>query len=44
LKLAVERIEAQRQLFRIKVKALNRFAVKFNGLDRAVEAIESIVK
>lgn len=44
LKLAVERIEAQGQLFRIKVEALNRFAVKFNGLDRAVEAIEGIVK
>jgi UDP-N-acetylglucosamine--N-acetylmuramyl-(pentapeptide) pyrophosphoryl-undecaprenol N-acetylglucosamine transferase len=44
LKLAVEKVKAQRQLFKSKVEALNRFAVKFNGLDRAVEVIENLAK
>ena len=44
LKIAIERIEARRQLFKSKVEALNKFAVKFNGLDRAVGVIENLAK
>jgi UDP-N-acetylglucosamine--N-acetylmuramyl-(pentapeptide) pyrophosphoryl-undecaprenol N-acetylglucosamine transferase len=44
LKLAVEKVEAERQRFKSKTEALNRFAVKFNGLDHAVEVIENTVK
>jgi UDP-N-acetylglucosamine--N-acetylmuramyl-(pentapeptide) pyrophosphoryl-undecaprenol N-acetylglucosamine transferase len=44
LKLAVQRIEEQKQLFKSKVETVNRFANKFNGLDRAVEVIESGIK
>lgn len=44
LRLAVQRIEEQKQVFKSKIEALNRFAKKFNGLDRAVEVVESAVK
>ena len=44
LRLAVQRIEEQKQFFKRKVEALNRFANNFKGLDRAVEIIENIVK
>jgi UDP-N-acetylglucosamine--N-acetylmuramyl-(pentapeptide) pyrophosphoryl-undecaprenol N-acetylglucosamine transferase len=44
LGLAVQRIEEQKQLFKSKVEALNRFSNSFKGLDRAVEIIENIVK
>jgi UDP-N-acetylglucosamine--N-acetylmuramyl-(pentapeptide) pyrophosphoryl-undecaprenol N-acetylglucosamine transferase len=44
LELAVQRIEEKKQLFKIKVEALNRFSNSFKGLDRAVEIIENIVK
>jgi hypothetical protein len=44
LRLAVQRIEEQKPLFKSKVEALNRFANKFKGLDRAVEIIENTVK
>jgi uncharacterized protein (TIGR00661 family) len=44
LELAVQRIEEQKQLFKSKVEALNRFSNSFKGLDRAVEIIENIVK
>ncbi len=44
LKLAVRRIEEQKQQFKRKVEALNKFASKCEGLDRAVEVIESSVK
>ena len=44
VKLAVQRIEEQRQQFKRKVEALNRFAGNFKGLDRAAEIIENTVK
>ena len=44
LKLAVQRIEEQKQLFKSKADTVNKFAGKFKGLDRAVEVIESSVK
>jgi hypothetical protein len=44
LKLAVQRIEEQKQLFKSKADTVNRFAGKFKGLDRAVEVIESNLK
>ena len=42
LRLAVKKVEVQKQLFKSKVEALNRFAKRFKGLDRAVEVIENI--
>ena len=42
LRLAVKKVEVQKQLFKSKVEALNRFANRFKGLDRAVEVIENI--
>jgi uncharacterized protein (TIGR00661 family) len=44
LKLAVQRIEEQKQQFKRKVEALNRFAGNFKGSDRAGEIIENTVK
>jgi UDP-N-acetylglucosamine--N-acetylmuramyl-(pentapeptide) pyrophosphoryl-undecaprenol N-acetylglucosamine transferase len=44
LRLAVQRIEENKEFFKRKVEALNRFANKFKGLDRAVEVIENAVK
>jgi UDP-N-acetylglucosamine--N-acetylmuramyl-(pentapeptide) pyrophosphoryl-undecaprenol N-acetylglucosamine transferase len=44
LKRAVQRIEEQKQQFKRKVEALNRFAGNFKGLDRAVEIIENTAK
>jgi uncharacterized protein (TIGR00661 family) len=44
LRLAVQRIEEQKQFFKRKVEMLNRFFNNLNGLDRAVETIENIVK
>jgi len=44
LKLAVQRIEEQKQQVKSRVEALNKFANKLNGLDRAVEVVESAVK
>jgi uncharacterized protein (TIGR00661 family) len=44
LRLAVQRIEEKKQVFKSKVETLNRFSNKFKGLDRAVEIIENIVK
>jgi uncharacterized protein (TIGR00661 family) len=44
LKLAIQRIEEQKQLFKSKADIVNKFAGKFKGLDRAVEVIESSVK
>jgi len=44
LRLAIQRIEEQRQVFKNKVEELNRVANNFKGLDRAVEIIETIVK
>jgi uncharacterized protein (TIGR00661 family) len=43
LRLAVQKIEAQKQFFKSKVEKLNRFSNNFNGLDRAVEIIENTV-
>jgi hypothetical protein len=42
LRMAVKKVEVQKQLFKSKVEALNRFANRFKGLDRAVEVIENI--
>ncbi|MCW4045909.1 MAG: hypothetical protein NWE94_10400 [Candidatus Bathyarchaeota archaeon] len=44
LKLAVQRIEEQRPTFKSKVEELNRFASKFNGLERAVKIIENTAR
>jgi UDP-N-acetylglucosamine--N-acetylmuramyl-(pentapeptide) pyrophosphoryl-undecaprenol N-acetylglucosamine transferase len=44
LKAAVQKIEAKRPRFRKSIMALNTFSSKFNGVGRAVEIIESIVK
>ena len=44
LSAAVQKIEAESQLFRRNIMALNAFSSKFNGVDRAVEIIESIAK
>jgi len=44
LRVAVQKIEEERQFFRRNVMALNEFSNKFKGLDRAVEIIESVVK
>ncbi len=41
---AIQKIEKQRQLFRRNIIALNEFSNKFEGLNRAVEIIESVVK
>jgi uncharacterized protein (TIGR00661 family) len=41
---AVQKIEAESQRFRSSIMALNAFSSKFNGVDRAVEIIESIAK
>jgi uncharacterized protein (TIGR00661 family) len=42
LRLAVQRIEENRELFKSKVEELNRFSSNFKGLDRAVEVIENL--
>jgi uncharacterized protein (TIGR00661 family) len=42
LRVAAQRIVAQRHFFESRVEALNRFSNNFNGLNRAVEIIESI--
>jgi uncharacterized protein (TIGR00661 family) len=44
LRAAVQKIEAESQRFRRNIMALNAFSSKFNGVDRAVEIIESIAK
>ena len=44
LKMAVQRIEEQKQQFKRKVEALNKFAGNFRGLDRAAGIIENTVK
>jgi uncharacterized protein (TIGR00661 family) len=44
LKAAVQKIEAERPRFRRNIMALNAFSSKFNGVNRAVEIIESAVK
>ena len=44
LRLAVQRIEEKKQLFKSNVEMLNRFSNKFKGLGRAVGIIESIGK
>jgi len=44
LKLAIQKIEAQKQRCKSKVEALNTFANKFNGLDHAAEVIENLAK
>jgi UDP-N-acetylglucosamine--N-acetylmuramyl-(pentapeptide) pyrophosphoryl-undecaprenol N-acetylglucosamine transferase len=44
LRLAVQRIEEQKQFFKNKVETVNTFSNSFKGLDRAVEIIENIVK
>jgi UDP-N-acetylglucosamine--N-acetylmuramyl-(pentapeptide) pyrophosphoryl-undecaprenol N-acetylglucosamine transferase len=44
LRLAVQRIEEQKQFFKRKVEMLDRVFNDLNGLDRAVEIIENIVK
>ena len=44
LKAAVQKIEEESQMFRRNVMALTTFSNKFNGLHRAVEIIESVVK
>ena len=44
LRAAVQKIEAESQRFRSNIMALNAFSSKFNGVDRAVEIIESIAK
>ena len=44
LKAAVQKIEAESQLFKRNIMALNAFSNKFNGLHRAAEIIESAVK
>jgi uncharacterized protein (TIGR00661 family) len=44
LSAAVQKIEAESQRFRRNIMALNAFSSKFNGVDRAVEIIESIAK
>jgi UDP-N-acetylglucosamine--N-acetylmuramyl-(pentapeptide) pyrophosphoryl-undecaprenol N-acetylglucosamine transferase len=44
LRLAVQRIEEQKQFFKGKAEMLNRFFNNLNGLDRAAEIIENIVK
>ncbi len=43
LRVAVQRIEKERHLFRRNVMALNEFSNKFEGLNRAVEIIESAI-
>ncbi len=42
LKLAVQKIEEQKQLFKGKVEALNKFAIKFDGVNRAAEIIGNL--
>ena len=44
LSAAVQKIEAESQLFRRNVMGLNAFSSKFSGVDRAVEIIESVTK
>ena len=44
LKAAIKKIEADRPRFRRNIMALNDFSSKFNGVERAVEIIEDIVK
>jgi hypothetical protein len=39
---AIQEIEANRELFKTSVEALNRVSNRFNGLKRAVEIIEDI--
>ena len=41
---AIQKIEAHRKAFQSKVADLNRFAIKFKGLDRAIEVIGRIGK
>ena len=44
LRLAVRKVEVHKQLFKSRIQALNKFANRFKGLDRAVEVIENIEK
>jgi uncharacterized protein (TIGR00661 family) len=44
LSAALQKIEAESQRFRRNIMALNAFSSKFNGVDRAVEIIESVTK
>jgi len=44
LRAAVQKIEEEKQRFRRNVMALNEFSNKFNGLNRAVAIIESVVE
>jgi UDP-N-acetylglucosamine--N-acetylmuramyl-(pentapeptide) pyrophosphoryl-undecaprenol N-acetylglucosamine transferase len=44
LRLAVQRIEAQKQFYKSKVETLNKLSNNFKGLNRAVEIIENMAK
>ena len=43
LKKAVEKMEKEQESFNRNMLALNEFSNKFNGLDRAVEIIETLL-
>jgi UDP-N-acetylglucosamine--N-acetylmuramyl-(pentapeptide) pyrophosphoryl-undecaprenol N-acetylglucosamine transferase len=44
LKAAIKKIETDRLRFRRNIMALNAFSSKFNGVNRAVDIIESVIK
>ena len=44
LRVAIKKIEENKQFYKSKVEMLSRFSNKFKGLDRAVEIIENIAK
>jgi len=44
LRAAIQKIEAENQLFKRNIMELNAFSNKFNGVDRAAEIIESVLK
>jgi uncharacterized protein (TIGR00661 family) len=44
LRLAIQKIEEKKQFYKSNVKALNLYANKFKGLEKAVAVIEDLVK
>jgi UDP:flavonoid glycosyltransferase YjiC (YdhE family) len=44
LRLAIQKIEKKKQFYKSNVKALNLYANKFKGLEKAVAIIEDLVK
>jgi hypothetical protein len=44
LRAAVQKIEEDSQFFRRNIRVLNTFSNKFNGVNRAAEIIESVIK